>query len=75
MNVLSFKSDQKGCKGVKQKSFGIGLQCFKYAFLIAIHRPHAVDGVIMIKFDKLSANGGGEGSDFPKVHFNCLNIE
>ena len=33
--VLKYNSYLEGCKGVQQITFGTGLQCFKYASLIA----------------------------------------
>ena len=69
---IRYNTDLKGCKDVQRVSFDTVLQCFKYAFLVAAHKPMA-RGVTKTYLDNLVVNEGGEETKYPKVNFHCLN--
>ena len=55
------------CQVVQHFDCDTGLKCFKYAVFVA------GDNVSKTHFDDLKDNGDGEGAEFSKVDFNCLN--
>ena len=42
---LKYSEGLKGCKDVHHFNFDIGLQCFKYVFLFASHKPLQQDAI------------------------------
>ena len=64
-----YNEDLKGCQGVQRFRFDTGLQCFKYAFLVAAHKPLQEEATKTLLYN-YAVNGS---PNFPKVDFNCLN--